>query len=112
DVPITPRPRFARPARLRLLLLLLLRRLRPAPERDPRLDHEGVAAVHRRRPADRRVEIPFDLLIEPREDRPLADGREAIGRRRHDLRRLDRLVEILGGLAVDVARTRARRDAR
>src|SRR5207245_10115983 len=48
----------------------------------------------------------------PRENRPLADWRQAVGRRRHDLRRLDRLVEILGGLAVDVARTRARRNAR
>ena len=103
---------FALRERDRFLLLVLLRLLGPSPVGQARLDHEGIAAVHRRRPADRRVEVALDLLVEPRENRPLADRREAVGRRRHDLRRLDRLVEILGGLAVDVARARAGRQAR
>src|SRR5437899_1065222 len=103
---------FALRERDRLLLLVLLRLLGPSPVGQARLDHEGIAAVHRWRPADRRVEVALDLLVEPRENRPLADRREAVGRRRHDLRRLDRLVEILRGLAVDVPRTRARREAR
>src|SRR2546429_41629 len=41
----------------------------------------------------------------------LADGREAVGRRRHDLGGLNRLVELLGGLAVQVARSRVGREA-
>src|SRR4029453_9425703 len=86
--------RFALRERDRLLLLVLLRLLGASPVGQPRLDHEGVAPIHRRRPADRRVEIALDLLIETGEDRALADRRETVGRRRHDLRRLDRLVEI------------------
>ena len=44
------------------------------------------------------------------EDRLLADGRQAVRGRRHDLRRLDRLVERLGVLAVDVPRLGVRRE--
>ena len=83
---------------------------RALPERQPGLDHERVAAVHRRRPGDRGVELALDLLVEAVEDRLLADGREAVRRRRHDLGRLDGLVERLGVLAVDVARLGVRRE--
>src|SRR5262249_52681155 len=96
----------------RLLLLIRLRLLGPAPEGQPRLDDERVAAIDGGRATDGGVEIPLDLLIEPREDRLLADRREAIRRRRHDLRRLDRLVEILRGLTEHVPGTRARRETR
>ena len=84
----------------------------PLAEGEARLDGERVAAVHRRRPRHRRVEVALDLLVEAVEDRLLADGRDAVRRRRHDLRRLDGLVERLGVLAVDVARPRVRRELR
>ena len=82
------------------------RLLRPLAEGEARLDDERVAAVDRGRPRHRGVELALDLLVEPVQDRLLADGREAVRRRRHDLRRLDRLVERLGLRPVDVARPR------
>src|SRR2546421_1512528 len=85
------------------------RLIRPSAERQPRLDDERIAAIHRRRPRHRRVEVALDLLVEPVEDRLLADRRDAVGRRRHDLGRLDRLVERLGVGAVNSARLRIRR---
>ena len=86
------------------------RLVRPLPEREAGLDHEGIAAVHRRRAGDRGVELALDLLVEAVEDRLLADGRQAVRGRRHDLGRLDGLVEGLGVLAVDVARLGVRRE--
>src|SRR5437588_277662 len=56
------------------LLLLALRCLLGSPAvGQARLDHEGVAAVHGWRPAHRRIEIPFDLLVQAGEDRLFAD---------------------------------------
>src|SRR2546425_1370680 len=63
-----------------LLLLALRRVLRAATEGQARLDHEGIPAVDRRRAAHRRVEVAFDLLIQPGQDRLLPDRREEIGR--------------------------------
>ncbi len=74
------------------------------------LDDERVAAVHRGRPGHRGVELALDLLVEAVEDRLLADRRDAVRGRRHDLGHLDGLVEGLGGLAVHVARPRVRRE--
>src|SRR4029450_12899295 len=88
------------------------RRLRAAAVGQAGLDHERVAAIHGWRPADGRVEVTLDLLVEAREDRPLADRRQTVGRRRHDLGFLDGLVERLGGWPADVARARARRGPR
>src|SRR5207245_9747114 len=57
-----------------LLLFLALRcLLGPPAVAETRLDHEGIAAVHRRRPAHRRIEISFDLLIQTGEDRLFPD---------------------------------------
>ena len=78
-------------------------------ESQARLDDERIAAVHGRRPGHRRVELALDLLVQAVEDRLLADGRDAVRRRRHDLGRLDGLVERLGVGAVNVARPRVRR---
>src|SRR5262249_59430190 len=47
------------------------RLLRPLAEGQPRLDDERVAAIHRRRPRHRRVEVALDLLVEAVEDRLL-----------------------------------------
>src|SRR5262245_40006976 len=96
----------------RLLDLVLRRLLRPLPVGQARLDHEGVATVDGGWPAHGRVEVPFDLLIQAGEDRPFTDRRQAVGRRRHDLRRLNGLVERLGGLPSDLTGTRAGREAR
>src|SRR5262249_22635749 len=95
-----------------LLFLVGLRLLGPGATGARRLDHEGIASVHGGRAADGRVEVALDLLVEAREDRLLADRREAVRGRRHDLRRLDRLVEIFGGLTEHVSRAGARRQAR
>ena len=86
------------------------RLVRPLAKGQTRFDDERVAAVHRRRPGHRRVELALDLLVEAVEDRLLADGRDAVRRRRHDLGRLDGLVERLGLGAVDVSRPRVRRE--
>src|SRR2546426_12741622 len=59
----------------------------PLAEAHPRLDDERITAVYRRRPGHRRVEVALDLLVQAVEDRLLADGRDAVGRRRHDLGR-------------------------
>ena len=85
----------------------LVRRLA---EGQPGLDDERIAAVHRGRSGHRGVELTLDLLVEAVEDRLLADGRDAVRGRRHDLGRLDGLVERLGGVAVHVARPRVRRE--
>src|SRR5216683_4661885 len=77
---------------------------------EPRLDGERIAAVHRGGPRHRGVELPLDLLVEAVEDRLLADGRDAVRGRRHDLGRLDGLVERLRGRPVDVARPGVRRE--
>ena len=63
------------PFRQRDLLLFLALRclLGPPAVGEARLDHEGIAAVHRRRPADRRIEISFDLPIQAGEDRLFPD---------------------------------------
>src|SRR6266404_4675067 len=84
--------------------------VRPLAVGEPRLDGERIAAVHRGRPRHRGVELPLDLLVEAVEDRLLTDGRDAVRRRGHDLGGLDRLVERLGRLAVDVARLRVGRE--
>ena len=72
------------------------RLVRPLAVGQADLDHERVAAVHGRRPGHRGVELALDLLVQAVEDRLLADGRDAVRRRRHDLGRLDGLVERLG----------------
>src|SRR5262245_24643204 len=66
--------------RLRLLLRLrpglpfgLLALDRPVAEREPRLDHEGIATIDRGRTAHGGVELALDLVIEAREDRLLAN---------------------------------------
>src|SRR3977135_1445750 len=69
----------------------LPRLLWPLAERQPRLDDERITAVYRRRPGHRRVEVTLDLLVEAVEDRLLADGRDAVGRRCHYLGGLARL---------------------
>src|SRR5262249_29518090 len=103
--------------RLRLLLLLrpgfpfgLLALDRPAAEREPRLDHEGIAAVDRGRAAHRGVELALDLVIEARKDGLLADRREAVRGRRHDRGGLERPVHGLCRMTRDVAGPRARGD--
>src|SRR6185503_8367014 len=94
--------------RLRLGLLALDR---PVAEREPRLDHERIAAIDGGRAAHGRVELALDLVIEARKDRLLANRRQAVRGRRHDLRGLERLVDGLGRLPRDVAWPGARGDA-
>src|SRR5260221_944776 len=88
------------------------RLIRSFAERQSRLDDERITAVHCRWPGHRRVEVALDLLVEAVEDRLLADRRDAVGRRRHDLGGLDRLVERLGVGAVKTARLRVGRELR
>src|SRR6185436_17554275 len=71
-------------------------------EREADLDRERIAAIDGGLAADGGVEVALDLLIEAREDRLLADRRQAVGRRVHDGRLLDRLVELFRGVAVDL----------
>src|SRR5205807_2269654 len=78
--------------RYRLLLLALRCILGSPAVGQARLDHEGIAAVHGWRPAHRRIEIPFDLLVQAGEDRLFADRREAIGRGGHGLGGWDALL--------------------
>jgi hypothetical protein len=85
------------------------RRIMALAVRQSRLDDERIAAVDRGRPGDRGVKVSLDLLVQAVEDRLLPDGRDAVRRRRHDLGRLDGLVERLGVGAVDVPWPRVRR---
>src|SRR5262245_4932852 len=84
---------------------------RPVAECEPGLDHEGIAAIDRGGAAHGGVELALDLVIEAREDGFLADRRETIGGRRHDLGGLERAVDRLRRLSRDVAGPRARGDA-
>src|SRR6266542_1291574 len=81
-------------------------------EGQARFDYERIAAVDCGRPGHRSIEITLDLLIQSMEDRLLADGRDAVARRRHDLGGLYRLIEGLGGGAVNIFRPRLRRKFR
>src|SRR5512145_252757 len=76
------------------------------------LDHEWVAAIDRGRAGHGGIKLALDLLVEPVKYRLLADGRNAIARRRHDLGGLDDLIKRLGGGAVYISRPRIRRDLR
>jgi hypothetical protein len=86
------------------------RRVRALAEGQAGLDDERVAAVYRGRAGHRGVELALDLLVEAVKDALLADGHDGVRRRRHDLGRLDGLVQRLGGGAVDIARTRVGRE--
>ena len=92
-----------------LRMFRLVRRLfRSLAVGQTRLDHKGIAAVDRRRPSHRSIEISLDLLIQAMEDRLFTDGRDAVRRRRHDLGGLDRLIEVFGGSSVNISRPRLR----
>ena len=54
---------------------------RSAAVSQPDLDHKRVAAIDRRRPGGRGVELAGDQLVQPLEDQLFADGHDAIGRR-------------------------------
>ena len=62
----------------------------------PDLDLERVAAVHGRRARDRGVERGRNLFLQAGQDLLLADRREAVRGRAHDLDAVDRLVQPLG----------------
>ena len=77
-----------------------------------RLDHERIAAIHRRRPRRRGEELTRHHLPQAGQQPLLADRHDAVGRRRRDLRLLDRLVEGVGLTAAEPAGRRPRRKLR
>jgi len=68
------------------------------------LDDEGISAVNGGRPGDGGVELALDLLVQARENGALADGRQAVGGRGHQLRGLEGLIKRLGLVAHHVLR--------
>src|SRR6185436_10965852 len=73
-----------------------------AAQRAADLDLEWIAAIHGRGSRARDEELRLaDLLLQYLADQVLADGRDAVRRRVHELGLVDRLVERLGRLVLE-----------